>query len=136
MAEEKKLIYEDNGTVSFGDHRLAEKKKVSDYEIGGSLYKVKSYREMTKLERNDLLLYESVPGTTVRNLDFDGGRVTFTAEGSADAQIILNLEDGATYRVVLNGAEAGVMKTSMGGKLSFNVELAEGSHTDVLIEKQ
>ena len=53
MAVIEELIrQEDNGTISFGNHLMDEKKKVLDFEGSGDLYKIKSFREITKLERN------------------------------------------------------------------------------------
>ena len=69
MAVVKELIrIEDNGTISFGDYELASKSKLSDFEYQGDMYKVKTFREITKLERNGMFVYESVPGTTVLDL--------------------------------------------------------------------
>ena len=34
------------------------------------MYKVKTFREITKLERNDLFVYESVPGTAVEPVSY------------------------------------------------------------------
>lgn len=46
----------------------------SDFEHRGDLYKVKTFKEITKLERNGLFVYESVPGTAVTDLNvFDDG---------------------------------------------------------------
>ena len=59
------LRTEENGTISFGNHKLAAKAKVEDYEHGGDLYKVKTYKELTKLEKNGMFAYESEPGTSV-----------------------------------------------------------------------
>ena len=33
----------------------------------GDLYKVKTFKEITKLERNGMFVYESVPGTSSRS---------------------------------------------------------------------
>ena len=53
MAIIKELIKkESNGTISFGNYELAEKKKLSDFEVAGDMYKVKTWNAMTKLERN------------------------------------------------------------------------------------
>ena len=66
MAVVEQLIRsEADGTISFGNHALAHKAKLEDYEHGGDLYKVKTYATMTKLEKNGMFLYESVPGTSV-----------------------------------------------------------------------
>ena len=65
---EELLREESDGTISFGNHELAEKKKLEDFEYEGDLYKVKTFQTMTKLERNGLFVYESVPGTSVFTL--------------------------------------------------------------------
>ena len=62
---EQLLRSESDGTISFGNHKLAEKAKLEDFEHAGDLYKVKTYKTMTKLEKNGLFVYESVPGTSV-----------------------------------------------------------------------
>ncbi|HKM21145.1 MAG TPA: endosialidase, partial [Lachnospiraceae bacterium] len=60
---------EKDGTISFGNHELAEKAKKEDYECGGNLYKVKTSEAMTKLERDGMFVYESVPGTSVNEFE-------------------------------------------------------------------
>ena len=66
MAVVKELIRtEENGAISFGDYELAQKSKLSDYQHQGDMYKVKTFREITKLEKNGMFVYESVPGTSV-----------------------------------------------------------------------
>ena len=51
MAVVKELIRtEENGAISFGDYELAQKSKLSDYQHQGDMYKVKTFREITKLE--------------------------------------------------------------------------------------
>ena len=38
------------------------------------MYKVKTFKEITKLERNGMFVYESVPGTAVFDLAQDGNQ--------------------------------------------------------------
>ena len=55
MAVIKELIRsEADGTISFGDYTLNEKSKLQDFEHQGDLYKVKTYHDITKLERNGM----------------------------------------------------------------------------------
>ena len=68
VVEELIRVENENG-LSFGDYTLNAKKKVSDFEFHGDMYKVKTYRDITKLEKNELFVYESVPGTSV--FDFE-----------------------------------------------------------------
>ena len=136
MSVVKELIRtEGNGMISFGNYELAQKSKVSDFEHSGDMYKVKTYNEITKLERNGMFVYESVPGTTVLNLDVEENKMSFTVEGPKDAQITVELEEDAQYKVVIDGEEAGQMKTNLGGKLSFSVELEQAEQVAVSIER-
>lgn len=116
---------ESDGTISFGDYSLATKAKLDNFKHAGDLYKVKTYREITKLERNGMFVYESVPGTSVLNFKATGDEVSFQVEGPEDAQITLELEENTEYDITINGTDAGKMKTNLGGKLSLSVELVE-----------
>lgn len=136
MSVVKELIRtEENGTISFGNYELTKKSKVSDFEHDGDMYKVKTYNEITKLERNGMFVYESVPGTAVLNLDAEENKMSFTVEGPQDAQITVELEEDAQYKIVIDGAEAGQMKTNLGGKLSFSVELEQAELVAVSTER-
>ena len=136
MAVIKELIRkESNGSISFGNYELPQKTKLADFEVNGDLYKVKTFKEITKLERNGMFVYESVPGTAVFDLAQDGSQMSFRVEGPEDAQITVELEAEAQYEVYLDGASTGKMETNLGGKLSFSVELGNGSAVDVKIVK-
>ena len=136
MAAVKELIRtEENGTISFGDYELSEKAKLSDYPFQGDMYKVKTFREITKLERNGMFVYESVPGTAVSNLLQTGDGMSFSVEGNEDAQITVEMEADSEYEVFLNGDSAGRMTTNLGGKLSFSAELENAHQVDVKIVK-
>lgn len=125
---------EADGSLSFGNYSLPHKSKVSDYEHEGDLYKVKTHKEVTKLEKNGMFVYESVPGTTVTN--FKAGDVTsFKVEGFEDAQVTLELEAETEYKIAVNGNDIGTMKTNLGGKLMFSLEIDEGVQSEVKIEK-
>ena len=136
MSVVKELIRtEENGKISFGNYELAQKSKLSDFEHDGDMYKVKTYNEITKLERNGMFVYESVPGTTVLDLSTEENKMSFLVEGPKDAQITVELEEDAEYKIVIDGEEAGKMKTNLGGKLSFSVELEQAEQVAVSIEK-
>ena len=123
MSVVKELIRsEKDGSLSFGNYELDTKSKLSDFEHGGDSYKVKTFNEITKLERNGSFVYESVPGTAVNNFKTTDTGVTFSVEGKEDAQITLELEEGASYDIKVNGKDAGTMATNMGGKLVISVE--------------
>lgn len=116
---------EADGTISFGDYTLSAKAKLDNFEHQGDIYKVKTCREITKLERNGMFVYESVPGTAVMNLMATDAGVAFRVEGPEDAQFTVELADETEYDIRIDGADAGKMKTNLGGKLSVSVELGE-----------
>ncbi len=125
---------EEDGTISFGDYTRSAKAKLDNYEHQGAVYKVKTCREITKLERNGMFVYESVPGTSVTGLRATDESVAFLVEGPEDAQLTVGLEDNAEYEILVQGASAGNMKTGLGGKLSISVELGENP-VEVRIQK-
>ena len=133
MASADKLLYvEADGSLSFGDHTLTEKAKVEDFPYQGDLLKVKTYQTMTKLEKNGMFVYESVPGTSVTYFKETADGVTFKVAGEGDAQITVGLEDDQEYKVSLDGQSAGFVNTNLGGKLNISVDLSQG--IPVLVE--
>lgn len=137
MAAVSELIRaEENGTISFGDYTLGAKSKLDNFEHNGDMYKVKTFKEITKLERNGLFVYESVPGTAVTGFSEDENVVEFTVEGPEDAQITLELEEATEYEIMIDEASAGVMKTNLGGKLSLSVELEENDSVAIKVMKK
>ncbi|MBC5660298.1 endosialidase [Anaerosacchariphilus sp. NSJ-68] len=135
MAAVKELIRaEEDGSISFGDYELAAKSKRQE-EYQGDIYKVKTFREITKLERNDLFVYESVPGTAVEHFKVNADSVEFRVEGPEDAQITLGMEDDTEYLTLVDGVSAGAIKTGLGGKLVLSVELGGKETVSVKVVK-
>ena len=135
MAVVKELIRtEENQSISFGNYELPQKSKVSDFAHQGDMYKVKTFKEI-KLERNGMFVYESVPGTAVFSLKQDGSSMSFDVEGTEDAQITVEMEADTEYDISIDGADAGKMKTNLGGKLSFSAELGGDKAVHVEIKK-
>ena len=99
------LRSEEDGTISFGDYTLSTKAKLDNFEHQGDLYKVKTCQEITKLERNGMFVYESVPGTAVEHLKATDTGMEFSVEGAEDAQVTVELEDEAEYDIVIDGAD-------------------------------
>lgn len=129
------LRAETNGAISFGNHTLTQKAKVEDFEHVGDLLKVKTYNEITKLEKNGLFLYESVPGTSVTDFVETPEGVSFTVEGAEDAQLTVGLLEETDYEVCVAGNSVGVMTTGLSGKLSLSVELAGAGEVTVEIKQ-
>lgn len=137
MAVIEELIRkEEDGTLSFGNYELKVKSKVSDFEHLGDLYKVKTFNEITKLERNGLFVYESVPGTAVFHLDRSEKELSFQVVGNDTAQITLELEAEQEYELVKNGDVLGKMKTNLGGKLVLSLDLTEEEKVSIKVVKQ
>lgn len=130
---EQLLRSEADGSISFGNHVLDKKAKLEDFEHGGDLYKVKTYSTMTKLEKNGMFLYESVPGTSVNGFSETNSGVSFQVEGNEDVQITLGMSDDTEYEVFVAGNGVGRMKTGLGGKLSVSVELADMGEVEVKV---
>ena len=124
MAAVKELLrIEADGTLSFGDYTLSSKTKLENFEYQGDIYKVKTFAEITKLEKNGMLLYESVPGTAVENLKVTEDTLSFVVSGESDAQFTVELEADTEYTVYMDDVNAGRMKTNLSGKLSVSTAL-------------
>ena len=126
---------EADGTLSFGNFDFDTKQKKSDFEYEGDMYKIKTFKEITKLEKNGMFVYESVPGTVVTNMKSTENEVVFNVEGWEDSSITLELEPEQEYKVLVDNAEIGRMKTNLGGKLNISVELNPGQTSQVKVEK-
>lgn len=134
MSNIKELIISDNDSLSFGDFSLEEKTKLSDFPFEGASYKVKTFKEITRLEKNGSVLFESVPGSAVHGFNDDGKEITFKIESSDDVEITLGLlETESLYRVYVNENSIGVMESNLGGKISFSIELNAGGTAKVRV---
>lgn len=137
MAVVKELLKAENdGTLSFGDYTLGSKTKLDGFEFQGDLYKVKTFSEITKLEKNGMFVYESVPGTAVTNFKASDQVVTFSVSAMQDAQFTLELEADTEYVVYLDDVNVGDMKTNLSGKLSVSAELEPERPMEVKIIKK
>lgn len=136
MAVIEELIREEaTGALSFGNFKLAEKTKKDGFSYNGDIYKIKTFKEITKLERNGMFVYESVPGTTVHDFRATDKAVNLVVEGTEDSQVTLELEAEKEYKIHIDKVYVGKMKTNLGGKLNLSVELEPDKLVDILIEK-
>ena len=126
---------ENDGTLSFGDYTLTSKTKKDNYEFDGDIYKVKTFAEITKLEKNGMFVYESVPGSAVENYRETETEVEFAVSAKGDVQFTLELEPESEYEVFICGESAGRMSTNLSGKLSVSVELAADENVQVKVVK-
>ena len=136
MAAVKELLRAENdGTLSFGDYTLTAKTKKDNFEFEGDIYKVKTFAEITKLEKNGMFVYESVPGSAVENFKATADEVAFTVTAQGDVQFTLELEPESEYEVLIDGTSAGKMSTNLSGKLSVSVELSADQNAAVKVVK-
>ena len=119
------LIASDGGKLEFGDFSLDSKTKKDGFEFAGDIYKVKTFSEITRLEKNGVFAYESVPGTAVYGFTYTDNGVEFTVEASTDADITLGLDENKEYEIFINGESSGKMSTNLGGKLTLSVEISD-----------
>lgn len=137
MAAVKDLLRaEADGTLSFGDYTLASKTKLDGFEFQGDLYKVKTFKEITKLEKNGMFVYESVPGTAVEHFKMTEDVLSFQVSGAGAAQFTVELEADSKYEVYMDDVSVDKMTTNLSGKLSVSTELNENSSVEVKIVRR
>lgn len=132
---EELIRKEDAGTLSFGNYLLETKTKKADFQYEGASYKIKTFREITRLEKNGTLVYESVPGSAVTNFRGNSSVAEFDVEAAGDISFTLEMEPSEEYKLVVNGVSAGRIQTNMGGKLNASLSLEEGSKASVKVVK-
>ena len=135
MSVVNELINAQGESLEFGNYELGAKTKKDGFEFQGDIYKIKTFNEITKLEKNGSFVYESVPGTAVNDFKATDASVSFMVEGNEDAQITLGLEEGTSYDIRINDKDAGTMATNMGGKLVLSVEFNGEKPVKVDIKK-
>lgn len=134
MAVVTELLREEaDKTLSFGDYTLADKKKVEDFKYAGDLYKVKTYKTMTKFEKNGMLLFESLPGTSVTHFNESEEGVSFLVEGFSDTQLTIGMAENTEYEVSIKGENIGILKSNVSGKLTLSVDLSEGAEAEIKV---
>ena len=137
MAVVKELLRaEKDGTLSFGDYIFAEKTKLDGFEFQGDLYKVKTFKEITKLEKNGMFVYESVPGTAVENFKASADVVSFKVSAPEDAQFTLERETNTEYDVYMDDVKIGMIKTNVSGKLSVSAELEADKSVEIRVVRR
>lgn len=126
---------EENGTLCFGDYTLEAKAKKGDIQFEGDIYKIKTFKTMTKLDKNGQLIFESVPGSAVSNFAATADGVAFEIESASDVQVTLEVEPQQDYRVFIDNTNIGTIKANLAGKLTIGVELSQGTSSSVRVQK-
>lgn len=137
MAVIKELIREEaDGNISFGDYSLSEKAKKDGFLHDGDTYKIKTYKDITKLEKNEMFVYESVPGTCAEHLKVREDELSFEVSGADDAEITLGLEPETEYEIYKDDIASGTMKTNLGGKITLSVEIDNNQSVKIKVIKK
>jgi hypothetical protein len=133
---EELIRLENDGTLSFGNYLVNTKKKVLDFDVDGDLYYVKTYNEITKIEKNSKLLLEAVPGATIHNLKMNDKTATFSIESNVDVDVsvTMELEADKDYKIFVDDFNVGSVKATFSGKVNFSVD-TKGGAKNVKIEK-
>lgn len=129
------LINIDSDSLDFGNYELTKKTKKDGIEYKGDIYKIKTFCEITKLEKNGMFVYESVPGTAVHGFRSSEEDVSFIVEGTETSSITLELEPETDYKIHIDNIYVGKNKTNLGGKLSISVDLEPGRQVKVDVKK-
>ena len=129
------LINIESDSLDFGNYELATKPKKDGIEYKGDIYKIKTFNEITKLEKNGMFVYESVPGTAVHGFRSSEDDVSFIVEGTETSSITLELEPETDYKIHFDDIYVGKNKTNLGVKLSISVDLEPGREVKVDVRK-
>lgn len=116
---------EQDGSLSFGNYEVEEKQKVKDFLVDGNSYNIKTHNEITKLEMNSKMVFESFPGSVVHNFILTDKTVNFKIAGKGSSQITIELESSQEYKVIIDDVTVGSVKSSGVGKINFSVDLTE-----------
>lgn len=129
------ICRQENGSLSFGNNEALTKQKLKDFDICGDLYNVKTFKEITKLEKNGKLLFESVPGSVVTDFIINNDMAEFYIEALEDLQVTLELEADKEYKIFIDSVQVGRDKTNLSGKVSIGIDFEGQRKKHVLIEK-
>lgn len=136
MATIENLIQvEADGIISFGNYELPKKGKVNAFEVGGDLYDLRSFKEITKLNKNGALVYESIPGTSVHNFKMTDDRIEFQIAGIAETQVTMELSPKTAYNLFVEGVKLGKVESNVAGKIIFSVDYCSKQLKQVEIKK-
>jgi hypothetical protein len=134
MIVEEIIRIEDDKTLSFGNYVVKEKQKITDFDVDGDIYKIRTHNEVTRLSKNGKIVLETVPGAAVFNLSVTDKKVTFKTEGYKSTLITLELEPNESYAIYIDDVYVDKEKANMSGKISFSIDLNDKPQS-VRIEK-
>ncbi len=119
------ITINENDNLSFGNYKVKEKQKVDGFEYKGDTYKCKTHKDITRLEKNEMLVIETVPGATVHDFVQEENGMTYLAEGVGETKITMELAEGEKYEIKINDKVVGETEAQFGGKIILSNELTE-----------
>ena len=134
MAVIKEIIKIEDNCLSFGNYLVAAKQKVNNFQFNGDQYNLRTHDVITRLEKNDKMILETVPGSTIHKFNFSGDIISFGAEGFENTQITLDLEPNQNYKLEVDNTVLSTSKSNSFGKFSFSLNL-KSDPKSVLIKK-
>ena len=127
MSVVQEIIKIENDNLCFGNYLLKEKNKVDNFVFEDDKYKVKTYNKITRLEKNDSLVLETIPGSAINNFNMSENDISFSAEGFNETQITFDLQANKNYEIKIDNILIGTEKSNSFGKLCFSVNLTDVS---------
>ncbi|MCQ2505800.1 MAG: endosialidase [Lachnospiraceae bacterium] len=122
-------------TLNFGCYTIPEKQK-DTLEVGSDVYKVKTFCDVTKLEKNECFEYESVPGTKVEEFKRSSNEVSLKVEGIGSTDLIFELEPEKEYAVCVDGVRGeNAVKANIGGKITVSLDLPKDKKVEISIKE-
>ena len=124
------ICTEADGSLSFGNYKVADKQKKEGFAVGNDIYKVRTHKDVTRLSKNGTLVLETVPGAAVHSLKIGDRVTTFDVEGRGSTMITLELLGETSYSKYVDDVNLDKVTTNMTGKISFSVELDENAKAE------
>ncbi len=128
------ITLNEDKTLSFGNYEVTEKIKITDFNVDGNIYKIRTHNEVTRLSKNGNLLLETVPGATIHNFYVTEKEANFSIEGLGDTLVTLELEPNTNYSLFINDVNIDKIKTNLSGKINFSTTLSKEMQS-IKIEK-
>jgi hypothetical protein len=124
MDNVEEIINHHNNVLNFGNYNLTQKHKEDNFEFAGNIYKIKTYRDITRLEKNGIMIFESTPGTSVINFNYVQDEVFFGISGMQSTIVTMKMKENQFYDLRIDDNIFDTIRTNEFGKLSFNLFLS------------
>ena len=124
MSVVNEILKSKDNYLCFGNYLVTQKQKLEDFMFNKAKYKVKTCKELTRLEKNDKMLLETVPGSAVHKFIMTDESVSFEAEGFENTQITLELEPDQHYELKIDDILISTSKSNAFGKFAFSLTLS------------